>query len=190
MGQLFDAERMQVIPVTLIAAGPCKVLQLRTAEKDGYSAVQLGFEEILNESKKKKSQKGKEFHYVKEMKSNGSEPDVNVGDIITVAVFERGDVVRISGTSKGKGFQGGVKRWGFSGRNATHGVKHEQRTIGSTGGRFPQRVIKGRKMPGHAGADRVTIARSMIVQVDPERNIIAVRGAVPGGPGQVLEIRV
>ncbi|MBI2577390.1 MAG: 50S ribosomal protein L3 [Candidatus Wildermuthbacteria bacterium] len=169
MTQIFQEADGKVVPVTLIEAGPCKVLQVKTLEKDGYQAVQLGFESITKENKKQKSANGKEFKVLGEFRSEGSQVLPNPQDSVDVTVFAEGDKVRVSGISKGKGFQGGVKRHGFSGRNATHGVKHEQRTIGSTGSRFPQHVVKGRRMPEH--------------------NILALKGAVPGNNGIILEIQ-
>ena len=183
MSQIF-AEDGTVIPVTLIEAGPCQVLQLKTKEKDGYTAVQVGFEPIVSKRKKKKEVKG--FKHLREFR-NGE--GIKIGDKIDVSVFEEGDKVKISGISKGKGFQGGVKRWGFSGRGASHGVKHEARTLGSTGSAFPQRVIKGRKMPGRTGYERVTIKNLKVVKVDKENNVLAVKGAIPGRRGTLLEIR-
>ncbi len=173
MTQIFNEER-KVIPVTLIEAGPCLVTQIKTKEKDKYEAVQVGF-----------LKKGKKFRHLREA-SDGN--DLKPGDEINVSVFQEGDKVKIAGTSKGKGFQGGVKRWGFHGRKATHGVKHEERTIGSVGMTGPQRVMKGKKMPGRTGADRVTVKNLTIVKVDPENNLIAVKGAVPGPKGMLLEI--
>ena len=104
--------------------------------------------------------------------------------------LKEGDKVKISGKSKGKGFAGAVKKWGFSGRNATHGVKHEHRTIGSVGSAFPQRVFKGKKMSGRMGAKRVTVKNLKIVKIDKEKKILTVRGAVPGNKGTILEIRI
>ena len=111
------------------------------------------------------------------------------GDEINVSVFEEGDKVKVSSTSKGKGFQGGVKRWGFSGRPATHGTKHEQRSLGSTGTSFPERVIKGRKMPGRMGGERKTIKNLKVVKIDKENNLLAVKGAIAGSIGGLLEIK-
>ena len=105
------------------------------------------------------------------------------------SAFQEGDKVKISGTSKGKGFAGGVKKWGFSGRDATHGVKHEHRTIGSVGSAFPERVFKGKKMPGRMGAERVTVKNLKIVKIDKEKKILMIKGAVPGHKGTPLEIR-
>ena len=104
-------------------------------------------------------------------------------------VFKEGELVDIHAVTKGKGFQGGVKRHGFSGRDATHGVKHEERKIGSVGNRFPQRVVKGRRMPGRMGSDRITVSNLKVVKVDAERNLLAVKGAVPGRKGTIVEIK-
>jgi len=112
-----------------------------------------------------------------------------VGDQVDVSVFQEGERVKVSGTSKGKGFQGAVKRWGFSGRGASHGVKHEARTLGSVGTSFPERVIKGRKMPGRMGSERTTVKNLEIVKIDKENNLLAIKGAIPGRKGTLLEIR-
>jgi len=186
MSQIFD-EKGKVVPLTLVEAGPCQVLQIKTKEKDGYQAVQIGFKKIEKKKKIKKPMKGKEFRYIKEFKIQDSK--FKIQDSIDVSVFQEGDLVKIAGTSKGKGFQGAVKRWGFSGRNATHGVKHEHRTLGSVGMTGPQRVIKGKKMPGRMGFERVTVKNLRIMKIDKENNLIAVEGAVPGPKGALLEIR-
>lgn len=185
MSQIFD-ENGNTVPVTLIEAGPCYVTQIKTEKKDAYSAVQIGFEKIEKKNKIKKSQKGKEFKYVREFKNN---KELKKGDEIDVSVFKEGDKVLVSGISKGKGFAGAVKRWGFAGQTATHGTKHEQRTIGSVGSAFPQRVIKGKKMPGRMGYERVTVKNLKIVKVDKENNLLAVKGAIPGRRGTLLEIK-
>ena len=173
MSQVFDGKG-NVVPVTFIEAGPCKVLRMKTKEKEGYEALQLGFEA-----------KGKTFRHIKEFRDIQGMPDED----ILASVFQEGEKVKVSGISKGKGFQGGVKRHGFHGRNATHGVKHEHRTLGSTGSRWPQHVRKGKKMPGRLGADRVSVRNLPIMKIDLERNLIAVKGAVPGARGTLLEIR-
>ncbi len=228
MSQVFD-DTGRVIPITLIEAGPCKVTQVKIKEKDGYSAVQLGFDEIFKPKKIKKVSSGKPYRFLREFsggeyslrdgsshstssslkthqkllveaRSRNGLNDLRVsdpmgparyksGDAITVEVFKEGDNVKVSGVSKGKGFQGGVKRWGFSGRNATHGVKHEHRTLGSVGATGPQRVLKGKKMPGRLGFERVTVKNLKVVKVDAENNLLAVKGAVPGAKGTLLEIR-
>jgi len=185
MSQIFNKEG-EVVPVTLIEAGPCKVLQVKTKETDGYESFQVGFKKIEKNNKIKKSMKGKEFRYLKEFRDGGG---LNLGDEINVSIFNEGEKVKISGISKGKGFQGVVKRWGFKGKGASHGVKHEARTGGSIGSRYPQRVLKGRKMPGHMGFERITVKNLEIIKVDKENNILAVKGAVPGRFGTLVEIR-
>ncbi len=199
MSQIFD-EKGKRIPVTLIEAGPSVVTQIKKKEprsvakgelrgkKDGYEAIQIGFQK-LKEKKIKKPQRQKPFRYLREFKGDIDVSKYKVGDEIDASVFQEGDKVKISGISKGKGFQGAVKRWGFSGRNATHGVKHEHRTLGSVGTSFPERVIKGKKMPGRMGFERVTVKNLKIVKIDKENNLLAVRGAVPGRRGTLLEIR-
>ncbi|PIR72285.1 MAG: 50S ribosomal protein L3 [Candidatus Nealsonbacteria bacterium CG10_big_fil_rev_8_21_14_0_10_36_24] len=185
MSQMFDEEG-NVIPVTLIEAGPCYITQIKTKEKDKYEAIQIGLEN-LKEKKIKKPQKDRPYRHLKEFKMQKSK--FKIGDKIDVSIFKEGDKVKISGISKGKGFAGAVKRWHFRGRSPSHGTKHEERTIGSTGRRFPQRVIKGRKMPGRMGTERVTIKNLKIVQVDSENNLLALKGAVPGRRGTLVEIR-
>jgi len=197
MSQVFD-EKGKVIPITLIQAGPCYVTQAKTKEprtitfgklrgkKDGYDAIQAGFKK-LKAKKVKKPQKQKPFRYLREFRGDVSKH--KMGDKIDVSVFQEGDIVKVSGISKGKGFQGGVKRWGLKGRGASHGVKHEHRTLGSVGSSFPERVIKGKKMPGRMGSDRITVKNLKIIKIDKENNIIAVKGAVPGRRGTLLEIR-
>ncbi len=173
------------IPVTLIEAGPCKVLQIKSKEKDGYESVQVGFQEISKKNLFKKPSKDKHFKYIREFPL---EKDFKTGETINVSEFKEDDILKISGISKGKGFQGGVKRWGFSGADATHGTKHNERKIGSIGSAYPQRVIKGRKMPGRMGSDRITVKNLKIIKIDSDKNIIAVKGAIPGRPGTLLEI--
>ncbi len=184
MSQIFKDNK--VIPITLIAAGPCFVTQLKEKEKDGYRAVQIGFEK-LKPAKIKKHQKEKPYRFLREFKDNTE--GYKVGDKIDVSVFKEGDKIKVSGITKGKGFQGVVKRWGFSGRNATHGVKHEHRTLGSVGASGPERVFKGKKMPGRMGGKRATLKNLEVVKIDPENNLLVVRGAVPGRRGTLLEIR-
>ncbi len=185
MTQIFNKQG-QAVPVTLIETGSCKIVQIKTKDKDGYEAIQVGFER-LKPTKIKKTQKQKPFKQLCEFKGDISK--YKVGDEIDVSIFEEGDKVKISGISKGKGFQGAVKRWGFHGRNATHGVKHEQRTLGSVGSAYPQRVIKGKKMPGRMGVERITVKNLEVVKIDKENNMFAVRGAIPGRRGTLLEIR-
>ena len=183
MTQIFQEEK--VVPVTLIQAGPCRVTQVKTKEKDGYAAVQLGFVEITKKKNITKSKQQKPFAYIKEFPTTEGE----FGQIIDASVFQEGDTVQVSGISKGKGFQGAVKRHGFHGRKSSHGTKHEERTLGSVGTSFPERVVKGRRMPGRMGGDRTTVKGLKIAKVDAEHNLLALRGAVPGRAGTLLEIR-
>jgi large subunit ribosomal protein L3 len=187
MSQMFDING-KLTPVTLLSVGPCYVLQKKNKEKDGYEAIQIGFKKIEKKSKIGKSMKGKEYKHIKEYRIQG-EDSLNVGDEINNSIFEEGQIVKVSGISKGKGFQGGVKKHGMHGRNATHGVKHEHRTIGSTGTRFPQHVMKGRKMPGRAGYERTTVKNLKIMKVDKENNLLVIKGAVPGTRRTLLEIK-
>lgn len=189
MSQIFD-EKGNVVPITLIEAGPCQVTQIKTKEKDGYEAVQIGFQKIEKKKKIKKPMKKKPYLWLREFQSppaGGGE--YKIGDKIDASVFQEGDMVKVSGISKGKGFAGVVKRWGFKGKlSKTHGTKHEARTPGSTGSSFPERVIKGKKMAGRMGFERVTVRNLEVAKVDKENNLLAVRGAVPGRKGTLLEI--
>ena len=180
MTQVFNEDK-KVIPVTLIEAGPCFVTQINE------NSVQIGFER-LRDKLVKSPQKDRPYRHLREQSTENAK-EFKTGMKITLKGFEEGTKVVISGITKGKGFQGGVKRHGFHGRNASHGVKHEQRKIGSIGCAYPERVIKGRKMPGRMGADRVTVKNLKIIKIDPENNIIAIKGAVPGRRGILLEIR-
>ena len=187
MSQIFD-KKENVIPVTVIEAGPCFVTQIKSQDKDNYSAVQIGYEK-LKDKKITKSRKKKPYRYLKEIRIMNHESGIKIGDEITVDVFEEGDVVKVSGISKGKGFQGVVKRHGFSGGPASHGHRHVLRTPGSIGSAFPQRVVKGKKMPGHAGAERVTTTGLKIVKIDKENNLLAVKGAISGPNNGLVEVK-
>jgi len=187
MSQMFD-KNGKMTPVTLISAGPCFVLQKKNKEKEGYEALQIGFTKIEKKNKITKSMKGKEYKNIKEVR--GTDENLKTGDEINVTAFEEGDKVKVSGMSKGKGFQGGVKRHGFHGKlSATHGNKHEHRTLGSTGSRFPQHVIKGRKMPGRMGYERTSVKNLKVMKIDKESNLLVLKGAVPCRTGALLEIR-
>lgn len=193
MTQVFN-EDGAVVPVTLIEAGPCYVTQVRTPAKDGYSAVQLGFEE-LHPSKLTGGQLGHlkraelpPLRYLREFRSK--DPGVTEGEKLTVELFTVGDRVDISGTSKGKGFAGAMKRHNFKGANITHGQSDRQRAVGSIGaGTSPGRVWKGKRMPGRMGNERVTTQNLKVVLVDEERNLIGVQGAVPGPKGGLVLIK-
>lgn len=191
MTQIFD-EQGNAIPVTLIQAGPCQVVQVRTPERDGYEAVQLGFEEIRKVKKVNKPMMGHfkkagvpPYRVLREFRMSGLE----VGQTVTVEQFQKGDVVHISGISKGKGFQGMIKRHGAGGGPASHGSKFHRApgSIGSSA--FPSRVWKGHPMPGRMGGVRVTVKNLKVVDVRPEMNLLLVKGAVPGPRGAYLEIR-
>jgi large subunit ribosomal protein L3 len=194
MTQIFD-EAGAAIPVTLIEAGPCYVTQVRNPQTDGYSAVQLGFEEV----KPKRLTGGRLGHlkrnnfpplrFLREFRVK--DPQVKEGDTVTVDdAFAIGERVDVIGTSKGKGFQGAVKRHGFAGGPRTHGQSDRLRAPGArSAGTTPGRVFKGSKGPGHMGFERVTVQNLSVVLVDPERNLLGVRGAVPGPKGAMVMIR-
>jgi large subunit ribosomal protein L3 len=192
MTQIFDDAGV-AIPVTIIEAGPCYVTQVRTLQKEGYSAVQLGFQEI----KPKRITQGELGHlkrnslpplkFLREFRVKN--PEVEEGQQVGVNLFALGDHVDVIGTSKGKGFQGGVKRYHFKGGPKTHGQSDRLRAPGSRGsGTTPGRVYKGARGPGHMGDDRVTAQNLKVVLVDAERNLLGVRGAVPGGKGGLVMI--
>ena len=187
MTQIFDQGKM--IPVTLVETKPCQVLQIKTKEKDGYGAIQIGFDKIAKEKRIKKTMKGKEYRYLKEIRM--AEPDLKnykVGDSFE-SDFIEGDKIKAAGISKGKGYSGAVKKWGFKGRlSSTHGTKHELRTLGSTGQSGPGRLFKGRKMSGRMGAERVTVKNLRIIKIDKDNNLIAVKGAIPGIRGTLIEL--
>lgn len=189
MNQIFD-KNGSVIPVTVIDAGPCFVTQIKTQDQDSCEAVQIGYEK-LKDKKIGKSKKKKPYRHLREFQFMKHETcDMKHGDEIDVSIFEEGDVVKISGFSKGKGFQGVVKRHGFSGGPASHGHRHVLRTPGSIGSAFPQRVFKGKKMPGHAGSERITTTGLKIVKIDKKNNLLAVKGAIPGANGDLVEIKL
>jgi large subunit ribosomal protein L3 len=176
---------------TIVEAGPCIVVQVKTEDKEGYSAVQLGY----GEAKRLKSpQKGhfKElgsFRYLKEIRVKNTK-DISVGDKVDVGLFKMGDMVDITGISKGRGFAGVVKRHGFAGGPKTHGQSDRHRAPGSIGaGTSPGRVLKGTKMGGHMGCVKVTVAKLEVIGADPEKNILMIKGAVPGCRNGLLMIR-
>jgi large subunit ribosomal protein L3 len=194
MTQVYAADG-RAIPVTVIQAGPCVVVQRKTKQKDGYEAVQLG---LVEERKVKKVTKAMAGHYKKadvppcrvlrELEVEGKD-EVKVGDKVSVEQFAPGDSINVVGTSKGKGFQGVVKRHHFRGGAATHGSMFH-RAPGSIGASaFPSRVIPGMRAGGHMGSDRVTQKNLEVVRVDPDNNILVVKGSVPGGGGGYLVIR-
>ncbi|MEE9201160.1 MAG: 50S ribosomal protein L3 [Candidatus Brocadiales bacterium] len=191
--QIFKDDGVRV-PVTVIEAGPCAILQIKTAEKDGYSALQLGFDEM----REKRSTRPRVGHakkagtgpkrFVREVAYDG-EPALETGQSLKVDMFESAKKVDVIGISKGKGFQGPMKRWGHSGAPQSHGHT-KPRTIGSIGcSAYPSRVVKGKKMAGRMGHARVTTQNLEVVRVDKERNLLLVKGSVPGADGGYVIIR-
>jgi large subunit ribosomal protein L3 len=214
MTQVYD-ETGTAVPVTVIEAGPCVVLQIRDAIKDGYSAIQLGFYEkprrlasrserghvamIGSKRQKTRQTAGVEVpvkaecepkRFVREFRADGEAVEVQVGQQLTVSVFAETAFVDVTGTTKGRGFAGAIKRHNFSGLCASHGVKKAHRSLGSTGQRQdPGRVFKGQKMPGHYGHERMTIRHLKVVRIDEANNMLLIRGAVPGHNGSYVMIR-
>jgi large subunit ribosomal protein L3 len=194
MTQLFD-EKGQVVPVTVIEAGPCYVAQVKTEEKDGYRAIQLGFEE----TKPKRLTRGQQGHlkrndlpllrHLREIRVNDETP-YQVGQTITVDIFQAGECVDVVGKTKGRGFAGVIKRHGFHRQPRTHGQSDRERAPGSIGATTgTARVFKGKKMAGRMGNARVTSQNLLVALVDPERNLLAVRGSVPGPKGGLVLVK-
>ncbi len=193
MTQIFD-ENGVVYPVTVVKTGPATVVQIKDTAKDGYNAVQIGFGE-RKEKRIAKPQIGHfkgmgNFRYLKEFRVTELPTEIKVGDVIDLSSFNEGDKVRITSFSKGKGFQGVVKRHGFKGGSRTHGQKHSEREPGSIGATGPQRVFKGMRMAGRMGNDRVTQKNVLVVGLNKETNEIYLKGAVPGRKGTLVEIEV
>ncbi len=192
MTQIFG-EKGEVIPVTLIEAGPCVVLQKKALDQEGYEAVQIGYEDIA-EKKLIKSLKAKftkikvkPKRYIREFRVSNPD-DYEIGQELKVDIFEEGSFVDVCGTSKGKGFAGVVKRWGFKGGPASHGSRFH-RAPGSIGASAsPSRVFKGQKLPGHMGNKKVTIQSLEIVRLDKEKNLLVIKGAVPGASRGIVII--
>jgi large subunit ribosomal protein L3 len=194
MTQIFD-QAGRAYPVTVVEAGPCPVVQKKSKQKDGYEALQLGFGMLKNPKKLNRPLRG-HFekvkapcaHYLREIRMDSTQA-FSIGQTLTVEMFQEGDQVEVSGTSKGKGFQGGVKRWGYLGGPETHGSMFH-RAPGSIGASsFPSRVFKGHHMPGHLGNDRVTLKSLRVVKVFPARNLLLISGSVPGASGGILIIK-
>ncbi len=193
MTQIFTPEG-QLVPVTVIEAGPCTVVQKKTVETDGYEAVQLGF----GEKKEKKVTKPEKGHFdkagvsakrvLREFRLTGA-AEMNPGDTVSVEIFAEGDKVDVTGISKGKGYAGTVKRFGTHRGPMAHGSKYH-RGPGSMGAcSTPSKVMKGKKLPGHMGVDRVTVQNLLVAKVDSERNLLLVKGAVPGPRGSVVTVK-
>ena len=194
MTQIFD-EAGAVVPVTVIEAGPCPVVQVRSAARDGHTAVQLGF----GRQKDRRASKAEKGHalkagldaapaVLKEFRFDADAPEV--GATVTVDGFQKGGRVKVTGVTKGRGFQGVMKRHGFGGGRASHGATRIHRAPGSIGaGTNPSRVLKGKRMPGHMGDEQQTVRNLLVARVDAERNLLYVRGAVPGPVNGVVFIQ-
>ena len=193
MTQIFD-EKGNVIPVTVIQAGPCAVVQKKTAENDGYDAIQLGFVE----AKEKHITKAEKGHFekagvsykrhLKEFRLDDCSA-VNVGDVITADTFAAGDKVDVTGMTKGRGYTGAIKRWNLHLLGATHGIGPVHRQSGSMGVIDPARIFKNKKMAGQYGNEQVTVQNLKVVKIDSEKNLIAVKGAIPGAKDGIVFIR-
>ena len=181
-----------VTPVTIIQAGPATVTQIKTVEKDGYNAVQLGYGQGKNLSKAvsghaKKAGENLSPKVMKEFRTADA-PELKTGDVLTVEQFNLGDKVTITGISKGKGFAGTVKRWNFNESRNTHGFKGNIRRVGSIGSMYPQKVFKGKKMPGRMGHDQVTVKNLVVAYIDKDNNVLGLKGAVPGPKKGIVTI--
>lgn len=196
MTRLFSEQDQSSIPVTVIKAGPCWVTQKKTENKDGYKAIQVGFGEKSNLNKPKlghlkqlesKINREPNFQYLREFPVEDPE-NFEIGDKIELDTFDQEKPVNVTGTTKAKGFQGVVKRHNFSGGPATHGTKDTHRTPGSIGSAYPEHVRKGTKMPGKMGAKTKTIQNLEIVKTDPEKDLLAVKGGIPGTEDNLVSI--
>lgn len=190
MTRLFT-ENGEVVPVTVIQAGPCYVTQIKDVDHDGYNAIQIGFQPAKRLSKPERGHLGDLplLRHLREIRTDDAAQH-EVGQVVDASVFKAGELVDVTGISKGKGFAGGVKRHGFRGGPKTHGQSDRQRAVGSIGaGTTPGRVFKGTRGPGHMGSRRTTVLSLEVVRVDPARNLLAVRGSVPGARNGLLLIR-
>lgn len=190
MAQIFD-DAGAVHPVTWLLAGPLVVTDVRTKERDGYEAVQVGFgsrrSKTINKPQREQLKGIDTPRLIKEFRVES--PELKRGDSIDVSIFKEGEHVDVAGSTKGKGFQGVVKRHGFKGGSRTHGQKHSEREPGSIGSVWPQRVVKGTRMAGRMGGNIVTMKNLKIIKIIQEKNLLAVEGAVPGRRGTILAIR-
>jgi len=195
MTQVF-AEDGTAVPCTVLQAGPCVVVQRRTKDKDGYDAVQLGLVEFIKPQRVTKALAGHfkkanvaPMRYVGELRTNDSKDETKAGDRVLVDGFQVGELVDVTGVSKGKGFQGGVKRWHYRGGDASHGSMHHRAPGGIGASSFPSRVWKGQHFPGHMGNERKTTKNLRVGQVDTDENLLLVRGSVAGPAGSYIFIR-
>ncbi len=194
MTQIFDNNGL-VVPVTAIEAGPCFVSQVKTMQNDGYQAVQLAFdnvrEQLINKPMLGQLKKAElsSMRYLREFKLDDAE-NYKLGDKITCDVFAEGDIVDVTGTSKGHGFSGTIAKWNFHRHRMTHGNGPVHRHVGSIGANtFPAKVFKGKKMAGRWGNEKVTVQNLKVVKVDAERNLILVKGAIPGAKGSLVSVK-
>jgi large subunit ribosomal protein L3 len=194
MTQIFSDDG-RALPVTVVKAGPCTVTQVRTPDKDGYAAVQIGFAEVPAKRLNKPEtghlgpSKAPALRSLVEIRTDDAS-SFELGAQLKADLFAPGDLVDVVGVSKGKGFAGAMKRWNFSGKEASHGTERKHRSPGSVNaGTTPGRVFKGKKLPGHLGHERVTILNLEIVEVDVERNLLLVKGAIPGPNGSLVLVR-
>ena len=190
MSQIFRQDG-RVVPVTVIQAGPCTITQIKTGDNDGYEAAQVGYDSVKRLNKPLRGHLGRTglFRYLREFAVDSLE-GLQVGQQVNVDLFQVGEKVTVIGTSKGRGFQGVMKRHGFHGGPRTHGQSDRSRAPGSIGGNtFPGKVFKGKKMAGHMGNTRVTVKNLEVVQVDPERNLLLLKGGIPGAPTGLIMIR-
>ena len=182
-----------VTPVTILQAGPCAVTQIKTVQTDGYNAVQVGYGQGKNLSKSvtghvKKAGENINPKVLKEFRVDELPEGMKLGDTLTVESFKLGDKVAVTGTSKGKGYAGTVKRWNFNESRNTHGFKGNIRRVGSIGSMYPQKVFKGKKMPGRMGHDQVTVKNLVVAYIDVENNLIGLKGAVPGPKKGIVSV--
>jgi len=195
MTQIFEKEEGRLTPVTVVQVGPCRIVQVKSLDKEGYNAVQLGFDEEKKKNRTKKALVGHskkhgvpQFRHLNEVRVDDV-TELTSGMEFTVETFAVGDKVHVTGVSKGKGFAGVMKRHGFGGGPKTHGSRFH-RAPGSIGQCvFPGKIIKGRGMPGHMGSDRVTVKNLQVVEVIPDQNLLLLKGAVPGAKNGILRIR-
>ena len=200
MTQVYD-EQERLLPVTVIQAGPCVVMQVKTVDTDGYNAVQLGFDDIKKSRQTKaaighaEKSKTAPKRFVREMRlADDAKMEFNLGDLMTVSVFTDTKIVDVIGTSKGKGFAGPMKRYHFGGMPGSHGTERKHRSPGSQAGYGTDRghggdIKKGKKMGGHMGAERVTVKTHRLVSIDSENNLLVVKGSVPGAAGGYVVVR-
>jgi large subunit ribosomal protein L3 len=194
MTSIFDDTGVQ-IPCTVVEAGPCTVIQVKSRENDGYNALQIGYEEIPERKVSKplqghfKKAKVKPMRHLEEIRLDDDGTDTKVGDTFDVTLFQVGDTISVSGVTKGKGFQGGVRRHGFGGGVRTHGQSDRLRAPGSVGSSsYPSRVFKGMRMAGRMGGDNLTVRNLTVVKVIPESNLVLIKGAVPGSINGLVKI--